>query len=727
MRHSRLRNLVTFATIALLLACVAHSAPQTAAGIVVSYVDANGNAFVVSPGATITFVPTAVGTTAVVTVDISNPQTQSVGVNSVAVSGAGFQLSGAPLPGSTIAAGGDVRFTVQFTSQQTGSASGSLNINAGTQNLSFSIAAQVVVPTSNVVVTYIDANGNAVMLVQGSTITFPATPVGTPAVVTVDIANRGAQSAVVNTVAVSGTGFQISGVPLPGSVLAAGSDLRFTIQFNPTQIGSASGSLNVNVGTQNLSVPLSAQTAGPAFTYQLQIGKTTAALLSGQTITIPNTAVGATGSATVTIQNSGNTTGTIDNITVTGTVFQLGAAPALPLTLAAGATQTLTITFAPAQAGPATGQLTIGSDSFGLGSSGLGPTLSFTYSVAGTDMPLSSTNGTITFVQVAVGGTQSTTVKVLNTGTAQALITNIGINGSGSVFSVSGLPALPLNLNPGAGTSFSVTFSPTATGTATGTLLVNASAFNLIGSATAPPVLSNVTFSGASGTTQPLAQPTVGLALESPYPLDLNGSLTLQFNSAVFSDDPSIQFSNGSRTIAFTIPANTTTAVFPDNAQQAQFQTGSVAGTISLTASFATDSGLAVVPPSTPTQTLTVPQLAPQIVGIEVSSTSSTGFNLSITGLATGRQVNQIAVQFTPVSGLTLSIPTANVDVSGTFDTWYLSTSSQAYGSMFTATIPFSLQGKVGGYANLIDAIQSVSVTVSNTQGTSSAQTVSLQ
>jgi hypothetical protein len=251
-------------------------------------------------------------------------------------------------------------------------------------------------------------------------------------------------------------------------------------------------------------------------------------------------------------------------------------------------------------------------------------------------------------------------------------------------------------------------------------------AFNLIGSGTAPPPLSNVSFSGASGTAQPLAQPTVGLALETPYPLDLNGTLTLAFNSAVFSDDPTIQFSNGTRTVAFTIPANTTTAVFPNNAQQVQLQTGSVAGTISLTASFATSSGLAVEPASTPSMTLTVPQLAPQIVGLEVSGSSSTGFNLAITGLATSRQVSQIAVQFTPVSGVNLSIPTDNLNVSGTFATWYLSTSSQAYGSLFTATVPFTLQGQVSGHANLIDALQSVTVTVSNTQGASSAQTVSL-
>src|ERR1035441_3415586 len=109
-------------------------------------------------------------------------------------------------------------------------------------------------------------------------------------------------------------------------------------------------------------------------------------------------------------------------MTGSGTVFKLGGLPVLPLTLAPGASQTLTVTFAPTQAGPATGQLTIGSDNFGMGSSGFGAPCSFTASVSGSDIPLSSTNGTISFVPVAVGGTQSTTVKVLNNGTAQASI-----------------------------------------------------------------------------------------------------------------------------------------------------------------------------------------------------------------------------------------------------------------------------------------------------------------
>ena len=53
-----------------------------------------------------------------------------------------------------------------------------------------------------------------------------------------------------------------------------------------------------------------------------------------------------------------------------------------------------------------------------------------------------------------------------------------------------------------------------------------------------------------SGNQQPLAQPLVGLSLASPYPLALNGTLAITFDSDVFSDDPAIQFSTGGRSVA---------------------------------------------------------------------------------------------------------------------------------------------------------------------------------
>ena len=52
---------------------------------------------------------------------------------------------------------------------------------------------------------------------------------------------------------------------------------------------------------------------------------------------------------------------------------------------------------------------------------------------------------------------------------------------------------------------------------------------------------------------------------------------------------------------------------------------------------------------------------------------------------------------------------------------------SQAFGSQFTATVPLTLAGDVTNVTNVTDAIQSVSVTISNRQGTSPAVSASLK
>ena len=106
---------------------------------------------------------------------------------------------------------------------------------------------------------------------------------------------------------------------------------------------------------------------------------------------------------------------------------------------------------------------------------------------------------------------------------------------------------------------------------------------------------------------------------------------------------------------------------------------------------------------------------------------TSTGFALSITGLATGRKVTQIGLQFTPVAGLGLSIPNSTLNVESSFTSWYQSQASQQFGSLFTISVPFNLSGQVEGRTNLSDALQSVTVTVSNAQGSSAPQTVALR
>ena len=83
--------------------------------------------------------------------------------------------------------------------------------------------------------------------------------------------------------------------------------------------------------------------------------------VSPQSVAFGNVLIGASAKQTVTLSNSSSTSITVSSIGITGTGFsQTG--PALPLTLAAGQSSSITVTFAPQTAGSVSGALQIGSN-----------------------------------------------------------------------------------------------------------------------------------------------------------------------------------------------------------------------------------------------------------------------------------------------------------------------------------------------------------------------------
>jgi hypothetical protein len=264
-------------------------------------------------------------------------------------------------------------------------------------------------------------------------------------------------------------------------------------------------------------------------------------------------------------------------------------------------------------------------------------------------------------------------------------------------------------------------------GAATATLRVDTNTFTLNGAGTSPAPLPGYRFEGASGTQEPLQQPAVSLTLASGYPLTLNGTLTLAFNSDVFANDPAVQFATGGRTIAFTIPANTTRAVFANGSQQIRLQTGSVAGSIILTPSFATDGGINLTPSTPTTLTLTVAPAAPRLLNVSISAKTTTTLTLLVSGYATSRAVTGMELRFTPNSGENVSTTQLSLNVESAFIAWYQSQASQAFGSLFTVTIPLTITGDVKNVTNPVDTIQSIAITARNANGTSNSVSVNVQ
>jgi hypothetical protein len=274
--------------------------------------------------------------------------------------------------------------------------------------------------------------------------------------------------------------------------------------------------------------------------------------------------------------------------------------------------------------------------------------------------------------------------------------------------------ALPAGLTLGPSTGL-ISGTPTAGGNFAVTIGVKdaqQSATQAYQLAIALPALPAVTITGLPATAPPATQPAMGISLSAAYSLDLTGVATLTFAPASGSDDPAVQFTSGGRTVDFQIPAGTTQAVFGSSALAVQ--TGTVAGTITITLQILA-AGADVTPTPAPTEAIHI-AAAPPVITSATLTASSGGFVLTVIGYATTREVTGATVQLTPASGANLATSQFAVPLTTVFAAWYQDPSSAPYGSQFSLTIPFTVQ-------NPASVISSLSVTLTNSQGTSTAAT----
>jgi hypothetical protein len=230
----------------------------------------------------------------------------------------------------------------------------------------------------------------------------------------------------------------------------------------------------------------------------------------------------------------------------------------------------------------------------------------------------------------------------------------------------------------------------------------------------AAPPLPAVIFTGLSDVADPGQQLKFQLQLASPYPLPISGQITLTFrpDAVIARDDPAIQFSTGGRTASFTIAGDSTVAA-PDFA----IQTGTVAGTIELTVSLR-QGDTDVTPTPAPSRTIRVNRLPPSLVASGVRlARSASAFEVQITAFSTPRQVTQATFRFAAARGATLQATELTIPVDTVFAAWYQDAASTQFGSQFRYVQPFTVQGD-------LTALSSVTVTLTNAQGSSQAVTV---
>ena len=123
-----------------------------------------------------------------------------------------------------------------------------------------------------------------------------------------------------------------------------------------------------------------------------------------------------------------------------------------------------------------------------------------------------------------------------------------------------------------------------------------------------------------------------------------------------------------------------------------------------------------------------VPAAAPLLIGAQVSAQTATGLTLAISGVSNSQTLTQLAFSFTPASGYNVNDASVTVSVGSVASAWFASTASQTFGGQFVATIPFAFSNGSSGTstATLTTAVNSVSITATNAQGTSAPLVVPL-
>jgi hypothetical protein len=640
-----------------------------------------------------------------------------------------------------LTAGQSFSFTITYTASATNAAAGA----QGQINIPYSEPGATGPVTSAIILTLLGEapaitlsyalapNNNEVPLASGGTIPFPPTQLNTTATGVLQISDTGSGPAQITGITgpPSTSPFQLTGKPLatpsvpytltPGTATAT---LTLGLQYTPTKVETDTAQITITFqdGTVD-TVNLTGSGATSTYTYTvLPPGSTATPIKPGATITftpepVPTstTSTPSTSSVLIQVTNTGNASGVINSINAGPTPpFSVSGAPATPPTLKPGDSESFEVTYTPTQVGPQAGTLLVGNDTFVLSGTGLGPQLSFGYASGGATVSIGTT-GQVVFPAIAVTKSEQVNFTVTNSGTTSSTVSLVSTSAPFSV------PALSsITLAPGNSTTFPITFTPTAVGPVSGILQVNGNQVQLVGAGTAPPNLPSYTFTGPSGNVSPATQQAVSLTLAQSYPVDLTGVLTLT-TSGNLGTDQNVQFSTGQRTVNFLIPAGSTSADFAGQGSQILLQTGTVAETITLTPSFTTTAGVDLTPSSPPTLQFTIPALAPVIESAQVTNVTTTGFVFVITGYSTTRSLNSLNVTFMPATGFNLSVVQPAADLSGVSSVWFQSASSQAFGGQFQVTMSYNLSGSVPKNDTLIEAIASVSATVSNSVGTSNS------
>src|SRR3989449_481030 len=306
-------NFLRASSLLLILALFSWFSISGCGGVAGKNTPPQGNGQLSARPASVAFGNVTVGSRSTQAIGLSNTGSVNLTVSLGGATGPGFSISGLTFP-LTLPPGQSSTFSVQFAPTTTGSASGGISLVSDAPNSPSTIA----------------LSGTGVqpqLSIRPPSVNFGNVVVGTTNTQTITLTNSGTADLTIPQATVTGAGFSISGLNFPRT-LPAGQSIPLSIQLAPTAAGSVSGSVSLvsNAPNSPTIIPLTGSGAQSA---------------SGQLIPNPsninfgNVTAATTSTQSVVLTNTGNTTVSVSQATVSGTGFSITGLT-LPLTLAAG-------------------------------------------------------------------------------------------------------------------------------------------------------------------------------------------------------------------------------------------------------------------------------------------------------------------------------------------------------------------------------------------------------
>jgi hypothetical protein len=505
------------------------------------------------------------------------------------------------------------------------------------------------------------------VLTPGSTsLSFGNMAVGVTGTQTINLTNTGTAAVSISKATIAGAAFTIMGANPSGSV-PVGQSASVQIQFAPLSDSAVTGSLTItsNAANSPLTIPLS----GTGL--QGQVTATPASVNFGTVVK------GNSNSQTITLQNGGNQTLTISQVTPPGAGFSMSGL-STATTIPAGGSVAFNAIFAPTSTASVNGSIT-------LVTNGTPSTLTIPLSGSGSAVKVNPTAGTlstgttsISFGNVAVGSVGTQSVSLSNTGTAAVNVSTATISGAAFTI-VGGSPSGSIPV--GQGTSLRVQFTPLSDSAVTGTLTVTSDAAN---SPLTIPLSGTGLQAQISATPASVNFGTVvkGSSNSQTITLQNGGNQTLTFSQVT---PPGAGFSISGLSTATTIPAGGSVAF---NAIFTPTSTAAVNGSITLATNGApaslaialSGSGsastvqLGVNPTSLSFNTISVgnsSSLTSTLTNtgnsnITISGVTITGGGVTTSGVSAGtiltpQQSATLTVTFTPTSAIVLTAASVKI------------------------------------------------------------------